>query len=66
MELFDPIAHELIPALLAVLLVGLISILYSLWKNLGTLSDGDKDLPSIDTTELHPYSGQDWRRDDLP
>lgn len=59
-------AHALIPVLLVVLLIGLISMLYSLWRELSTLSDGDKDIPEIDYTTLHPYSGRDWRRDDLP
>jgi hypothetical protein len=59
-------AHALIPVLLVVLLIGLISMLYSLWRELGTLSDGDQDIPEIDYATLQPYSGRDWRRDDLP
>ena len=55
--------HELIPVLLVVLLVGLLAMLYSLWAG---LYQAEEDTATIDFTELHPYSGRDWKRDDLP
>ena len=55
--------HDLIPVLLMVLLVGLLAMLYSLWAG---LYQAEEDTATIDLTELHPYSGRDWMRDDLP
>jgi hypothetical protein len=62
MEPHDPIAYELIPLLLGVLLLALIAMAYSIWCDIGD----DDDTITYDLDTLHPYSGREWQRDDLP
>lgn len=56
--------EELIPLLLVVLLVGLIAMAYSIYCDIGNDDDDDESVYDLDT--LRPYSGREWRRDDLP
>lgn len=60
-----PVAYELIPLLLVVLLVALIAMAYSIWLDIGRDDDDDTTIV-YDLDKLHPYSGREWRRDDLP
>ena len=64
MEPHDPIAFELIPLLLGVLLVALIAMAYSIFCDIRDCDDDDTITYDLDT--LHPFSGREWKRDDLP